>query len=187
MSLSQIDHIISGCKSRDRKSQKELYKLYFGFSMKICLRYAEHKEEAVEIVNDGFMRVFTNLSKYDTGRPFNSWLSTIMINTSIDYYRKRIRRSKMEELNSNHEVEENEHILSKINYIDLIRLVQNLSLSYRTVFNLFVIDGYNHEEIANMLSISIGTSKSNLFKARLKLKEMLNKMDYENSPIRNIS
>ncbi|HEY0056029.1 MAG TPA: sigma-70 family RNA polymerase sigma factor [Pedobacter sp.] len=187
MSLSQIDHIITGCKSRDRKCQKELYKLYFGFSMKICLRYAEHKEEAIEIVNDGFMRVFTNLSKYDSGRPFNSWLSTIMINTSIDYYRKRIRRSKMEELNSNHEVEEHEHILSKINYTDLIRLVQNLSLSYRTVFNLFVIDGYNHEEIANMLSISVGTSKSNLFKARHKLKEMLYKMDCENSPIRNIS
>lgn len=186
MTSSQIEHIIAGCKARDRKSQKELYKLYFGFSMKICLRYAEHKEEAVEIVNDGFMRVFTHLSKYDDSRPFNSWLSTIMINISIDYYRKRIRRSKMEELNSNHEVEENEHILSKINYSDLIRLVQKLSISYRTVFNLFVIDGYNHEEIAGLLAISVGTSKSNLFKARLKLKEML-RMEFENNAIHKIS
>ena len=113
-----MQHIISGCKSRDRKSQKELYKQYFGFSMKICLRYAEHKEEAVEIVNDGFMRVFNNIQKYDNSRPFNSWLSTIMINTSIDYYRKRIRRTKMEELNSFHELEEKEHILSRINYED---------------------------------------------------------------------
>jgi RNA polymerase sigma-70 factor (ECF subfamily) len=92
----------------------------------------------------------------------------------------------MEELNSNHEVEENEHILSKINYSDLIRLVQKLSISYRTVFNLFVIDGYNHEEIAGLLAISVGTSKSNLFKARLKLKEML-RMEFENNAIHKIS
>ncbi|MFD2161238.1 RNA polymerase sigma factor [Paradesertivirga mongoliensis] len=177
MDSSQLQQIISGCKSRDRKSQKDLYRQYFGFSIKICLRYAEHREEAVEIVNDGFMRVFTNIGKYDNTRPFNSWLSTIMINTSIDYYRKRIRRTKMEELNSSHELEEREHILSRINYDDLIKLVQKLSTTYRTVFNLFVIDGYTHEEIAAMLSISVGTSKSNLFKARHRLKEMLNAVD----------
>ncbi|MBC8053883.1 MAG: sigma-70 family RNA polymerase sigma factor [Sphingobacteriaceae bacterium] len=177
MDSSQLQHIISGCSSRDRKSQKELYRLYYGFSMKICLRYAEHKEEAVEIVNDGFMRVFTHIGKYDKSRAFNSWLSTIMINTSIDYYRKRSRRTKMEELNSSHELEEREHILSRINYDDLIKLVQKLSTTYRTVFNLFVIDGYTHEEIANMLSISVGASKSNLFKARHKLKEMLNAVE----------
>lgn len=177
MDSSQLQRIISGCKSRDRKSQKELYRHYFGFSMKICLRYAEHKEEAVEIVNDGFMRVFTHISKYDNSRPFNSWLSTVMINTSIDYYRKRTRRTKMEELNSSHELEEKEHILSRINYDDLVKLVQKLSTTYRTVFNLFVIDGYTHEEIAGMLSISVGASKSNLFKARHKLKEMLSSIE----------
>jgi RNA polymerase sigma-70 factor (ECF subfamily) len=147
--------------------------------MKICLRYAEHKEEAVEIVNDGFMRVFNNLSKYDQSRAFNSWLSTIMINTSIDYYRKRTRRTKMEELNDSHELEEKEHILSRINYDDLIKLVQKLSITYRTVFNMFVIDGYTHEEISEKLSISVGASKSNLFKARNRLKEMLHSMENE--------
>jgi RNA polymerase sigma factor (sigma-70 family) len=181
MNSPDIKHILSGCKSRDRKSQKELYRQYFGFSMKICLRYAEHKEEAVEIVNDGFMRVFNNISKYDQSRPFKSWLSTIMINTSIDYYRRRIRRTKMEELNSNHELEEHEHILSRINYEDLIKLVQKLSTGYRTVFNLFVIDGYTHEEISAMLSISVGASKSNLFKARHKLREMLSSIETDTS------
>jgi RNA polymerase sigma factor (sigma-70 family) len=177
MDSPEIQHLITGCISRDRKSQKELYKLYFGFSMKICLRYAEHREEAVEMVNDGFMRVFANIGRYENNRSFHSWLSTIMINTSIDYYRKRIRRTKMEELSTNHDLEEREHILSRINYEDLIKLVQKLSVSYRAVFNLFVIDGYTHEEIADMLSISVGASKSNLFKARQKLKEMLNAMD----------
>ena len=87
----------------------------------------------------------------------------------------------MEELNSSHELEEKEHILSRINYDDLIKLVQKLSTTYRTVFNLFVIDGYTHEEIASMLSISVGASKSNLFKARYKLKEMLNSIEEDES------
>ncbi len=168
-----FQEIIAGCVSKSRKSQKELYKLFFGFAMKICLRYAESKEEAIEMVNDGFLRVFTNIHKFENGRPFQSWLSTIMINTSIDYYRARIKRAKMEALNSTHESEDRENILSKLNYNDLIKLVQRLSISYRTVFNLFVIDGYNHEEISQMLSISVGTSKSNLFKARQHLREML--------------
>ena len=168
-----FQEILEGCKSKNRKSQKELYKLFFGFSMKICLRYAESKDEAIEVVNDGFLKVFNNIQRFDGSRPFQSWLSTIMINTSIDHYRARLRRIKMEELHNGHDSQDSESILSKLNYNDLIQLVQKLSISYRTVFNLFVIDGYNHEEISQMLSISVGTSKSNLFKARQQLREMI--------------
>src|SRR5687768_9921396 len=102
--------------------------------MRICLRYAKSKDEAVELVNDGFMKVFSNLHRYDRGRSFNAWLSTIMINTSIDYYRIKIRQLQMEELNANHELEDSENILSHLNYDDLIKLVQRLSHAYRTVF-----------------------------------------------------
>lgn len=154
-------------------SQKELYRLYYGYSMRICLRYSKNKEEAVEMVNDGFMKVFMNINKYDTQRSFNAWISTIMINTSIDYYRNRIRKIEMEELNAKHDVEDGENILSHLNYEDLIKLVQQLSYAYRTVFNLFAIDGFSHDEISEMLSISVGTSKSNLSKARENLKKML--------------
>lgn len=141
--------------------------------MRICLRYAKNKDEAVELVNDGFMKVFTNMQRYDADRSFNAWISTIMINTSIDHYRNRIKQMEMEELNAKHELEDRENILSHLHYEDLIKLVQKLSYAYRTVFNLFAIDGYSHEEIAEMLSISVGTSKSNLFKARENLKKML--------------
>ncbi|MDQ7949804.1 MAG: RNA polymerase sigma factor [Pedobacter sp.] len=165
--------LIKGCVKKDRKSQKELYKLYYGYSMRICLRYAKCKDEAVEMVNDGFMKVFTHIDRYEKDRSFNAWISTIMINTSIDYYRKRIKRIQMEELNANHELEDSGNILSHLNYNDLINMVQRLSYAYRTVFNLFVIDGYSHEEIAETLAISVGTSKSNLFKARENLKKML--------------
>jgi RNA polymerase sigma-70 factor (ECF subfamily) len=147
--------------------------LYYGYAMRICLRYAKNKEEAVEVVNDGFMKVFNNISRYDTSLSFHSWLSTIMINTSIDHYRKRIKQIQMEELNATQELDTQENILSHLNYKDLIDLVQKLSHSYRTVFNLFVVDGYKHEEISEMLQISVGASKSNLFKAREQLKKML--------------
>jgi RNA polymerase sigma factor (sigma-70 family) len=165
--------LINGCIKKDRRSQKELYRLYYGYAMRICLRYAKNKDEAVEMINDGFMKVFMNIQRYDVERPFNAWLSTIMINTSIDYYRNRIKQIEMEELNGKHEMEDSENVLSHLNYEDLIKLVQKLSYAYRTVFNLFAIDGYSHEEISSMLSISVGTSKSNLFKARENLKKLL--------------
>lgn len=165
--------LINGCIKKDRRCQKDLYKLYYGYAMRICLRYAKSKDEAVEMLNDGFMKVFTNLHRYDRDRSFNAWISTIMINTSIDYYRIKMKQLQMEELNAKHELEDSENILSHLNYDDLIQLVQRLSHAYRTVFNLFAIDGYSHEEIATMLSISVGTSKSNLFKARESLKKML--------------
>ncbi|RZK01859.1 MAG: RNA polymerase sigma factor [Flavobacterium sp.] len=170
--------LIEGCVKKERKSQKELYRLYYGYSLRICLRYAKNKDEAVEVVNDGFMKVFTHIARYQANQSFNSWLSTIMINTAIDHYRKRIKKLEMEELNDQHQVEDRENILSNINYEDLINLVQKLSHAYRTVFNLFAIDGYTHEEISVLLQISVGASKSNLFKARENLKRMLieNKM-----------
>jgi RNA polymerase sigma factor (sigma-70 family) len=165
--------LINGCIRKERSSQKDLYRLYYGYAMRICLRYAKSKDEAVEMVNDGFMKVFMNINRFDKDRSFNAWISTIMINTSIDYYRTRMRQIQMEELKTHHELEDSENILSHLNYEDLIKLVQKLSYAYRTVFNLFAIDGYSHEEISIMLSISIGTSKSNLFKARENLKKML--------------
>ena len=166
-------NLIEGCVKKDRKSQKELYKLYYGYALRTCLRYAKNKDEAVEVVNDGFMKVFAHISRYQVNQSFNSWLSTIMINTAIDQYRKRIKQLEMEELNEQHRVEDRENILSNINYEDLIKLVQKLSYAYRTVFNLFAIDGYTHEEISKLLHISVGSSKSNLFKARENLKKML--------------
>ena len=181
--------LIEGCVNKDRKSQKELYKLYYGYALRICLRYSKNKDEAVEVVNDGFMKVFIHIARYRSEQSFNSWLSTIMINTAIDQYRKRIKQLEMDELKEQHQVEDRENILSHINYEDLIKLVQKLSAAYRAVFNLFAIDGYTHEEISELLQISVGTSKSNLFKARENLKKMLseNKMmaNYDNQSLRD--
>ncbi|MBK0382017.1 sigma-70 family RNA polymerase sigma factor [Pedobacter sp. SD-b] len=180
MEQKETLQIIEGCRKKQRKAQKELYKLYYGYSMKICLRYSNDKEEALELVNDGFMKVFTKLHLYDDKQPFKSWLSTLMIHTAIDHYRRKIKLQRMEDIENASDLHDKDHILSNLNYQDLVKLVQKLSAAYRTVFNLFVIDGFSHQEIADKLSISEGTSKSNLFKARLQLREMILEMELLN-------
>lgn len=169
--------IINGCRKNRREAQKELYKRYYGYAMKICLRYANDKEEALELVNDGFMKVFTKLDHFEPHTSFKSWLSTIMIHTAIDHYRKKIKALKMESLENAEMESQDNQVLSNLNYHDLIQLIQKLSTAYRTVFNLFVIDGFSHQEIAQKLSISEGASKSNLFKARKQLREMIEEME----------
>ncbi|QEC54124.1 RNA polymerase sigma factor [Anseongella ginsenosidimutans] len=165
-----MDNLVKGCLEQNRSSQKALYRQYFGYSMSICLRYAPNREEAVEIVNDGFMKVFTRIGTYDPKRSFKSWLGRIMVNSSIDHYRAAHKHYHHDGLDSALEAEFPVSVIDKLSYDELIGLVQQLPSSYRTVFNLHVIDGYKHEEIADMLSISVGTSKSNLFKARESLK-----------------
>lgn len=145
--------------------------------MGICLRYASDRDEAKQIVNDGFYKVLTRLDRYDPSKPFLPWLSRIMTNTAIDHYRAELKHPITSDL-AELEIQGKENdIQSKLNYDDLIKLVQTLPPGYRTVFNLFAIDGYTHEEISEQLGISVGTSKSNLFKARQKLRSMLEAND----------
>lgn len=141
--------------------------------MGICLRYANNKDEAVEILNDGFYKVLTRLDRYDPAKPFLPWLARLMTNTAIDHYRTELRHPITSDIAEMEVHGADPAIDSKLNYEDLIKLVQLLPIGYRTVFNLYSIDGYTHEEIGKQLGISIGTSKSNLFKARQKLRTML--------------
>lgn len=177
----QLQNLLDKCLKKERKAQKELYQIYFGYALKICLRYANDKEEAIELVNDGFMKIFTKLHLYQSNYTFKAWLGRIMINTAIDFYRSKIKKLNMENLENVGEFEEQENILSGLQYQDIVKLVQKLSLAYRTVFNLFVIDGFSHTEISEKLSISVGTSKSNLFKARQQLKEMILSLEKHNN------
>ena len=158
----------------NRESQKSLYKEFYAYGMSICLRYAENRDEAAEVLNDGFMKIFKNIQKFDLKRPFKPWLRTIIVNTAINHYHQKQRELAMEEIDvARHKVEQ-ESVLSGITYQEIILMLRKLPPSYRTVFNLYVIEGYKHEEIASMLGISVGTSKSNLFKAKEHLKKILN-------------
>ena len=182
MGKTELDQLLAGCRSRDQKDQKVLYKTFYGFAMSICLRYAVNRYEAAEIMNQGFLKVFLNLDKYNKNTPFKAWVGRIMINTSINYYQSNLKMARMDDLEKAVDFSHSELPDSKLRYEDLLAMVQKLPQAYRTVFNLYAIEGYTHEEIGKLLGISDGTSKSNLFKARYKLKKMV--MDAERLPHR---
>lgn len=175
--ISPMLLLIQGCKRNDRESQRLLYQHYYGYALSICVRYCQSYEEAREVVNDGFLKVFRKIDQYKMDTSFNGWIRRIMINTSIDLYRKEkmyytvFSRSEPDETIS---VESS--IYDDLTYKELIEMVCKLSPAYRAVFNLHVIDGYTHKEIGEILRISEGTSKSNLLKARAKLRLELSKL-----------
>lgn len=171
--------LIEGCIRGDLKSQKMLYKLYYGFSMGICLRYAESREEAAEILNDGFMKVFANIATYQPDKAFRGWLRKIMVHTAIDHYRKNQKHYNALDLVYAENELGFEDVLDTISAEEILAMVQQLSPAYRLVFNLHVIEGFSHPEIAEKLQISEGASKSNLFKARMKLQKMISLSDRE--------
>lgn len=150
--------------------------MFYAYGMSITLRYADSREQAVAILNDAFMKVFENIRKYDSDRPFKPWLRKIIVNTAIDHFHKQKSKIKWVELEVNGSMmATDETVTSGIYYHEIIETVQELTPAYRTIFNLHVIEGFKHEEIAEMLGISVGTSKSNLSKAKRNLRTILGK------------
>jgi RNA polymerase sigma-70 factor, ECF subfamily len=174
ISKLNIQHLIEGCIEGDRNAQRKLYEYYYGKMMAICLRYSINRDDAVEILNSGFLKIFNKINTYkpNSGN-FESWIKRIMINTAIDRYRKEIKKKRTIELEHAREVNSQSVAFDKMNVDDILKAVQKLTPVYRSVFNLFVIDGFSHKEIAEKLNISEGASKSNLSKARRNLKNML--------------
>ena len=164
----------------DRKSQEKLYRQFYGFAMSVCMRYTKSRDEALEVVNDSFLKVFTKGDQYDPKYPFKAWFRRIIVNTALDFYRSQQKHYFHENIEEAYEVSSNDSSpLSRLNHEELIAMVQQLPSGYRMVFNLFVIDGYSHEEIGSQLGISVGTSKSNLSRARGVLRKMILKTEKE--------
>lgn len=176
-----IDHqLLEACKRGERKAQFELYQLCYGILMSVCFRYERNKEDAEFLLNKAFLKILTNLESYAENVPFEAWIRRITINTAIDEYRKN-QRSKIDY------VEEPMLLagLSEMDYNEadknfdaeeLLALVRKLPPASQKVFNLYIIDGYNHKEIAEKLGMSEGTSKWHLSSARKKLQEMMKKI-----------
>lgn len=174
--------LIQGCKRKDRDSQRLLYQHYYSYALSVCARYSRSYSEAKEAVNDGFMKVFTKIDQYHAESSFKAWLRRVMITSSIDQYRKERKHQNQDPVEAAYAVFTPPAATSNLSHEELIGLVQKLSPAYRAVFNLYVIDGYTHPEIGKMLNITVGTSKSNLAKARENLRNMLaglNKISYE--------
>lgn len=176
MNLTETDikTLIGECKDNKREAQKALYKMHFSFSLSICMRYANSKGEAQEMMNDGFIKVFQYIKKFDESRPFKPWLKRILLNAAIDHFRKNKKHKEEVELEEGLNESVKDSVLESITYDEMLEIVRQLPPAYRTVFNLRAIEGYQHEEIAKMLSISVGTSKSNYARAKKKLQIHLN-------------
>jgi RNA polymerase sigma factor (sigma-70 family) len=169
----ELNALLRQCLKQDRGAQRRLYQLFFGYAMSICTRYSSTAEEAKDVLNDGFMKVFTRLKQYHPTKPFKGWVRRIMINTALDNYRHNLKNYHLQDIETAAPAADPFDVEQQLNYEYLISLVQQLSPAYRAVFNLYAIDGYTHEEIADLLGIAVGTSKSNLAKARANLREAL--------------
>ena len=180
ISSEELNLHIRGCTLNNRESQKKIYNSFFSYGMAICDRYTKRKEDAMEIFNDSFLKVFKEIHRYkpayaDEMNSFKGWIRKIIIYTAIDHCRKYNKHNYNADLDASMislPIEE-ENAFDMISHDEIIYAIRELSPAYRTVLNLFIIDGFSHEEIAEQLGISIGTSKSNLFKARQQLQKIL--------------
>jgi len=165
--------LIAGCVKGDRKMQEELYKIFAPRMFTICMRYASCYQEAEDLLQEGFIKAFGNIDRFRNEGSFEGWMKRIFINTAIEGYRKTHQNNytmEVEDMKNDLVQQDDFHQLSAA---DLLRMVQALSPGYRTVFNLYAIEGYSHLEISEMLGISVGTSKSQLARARYLLQKMV--------------
>jgi RNA polymerase sigma-70 factor (ECF subfamily) len=166
--------LIQACVRNEKWAQKVIYEEYYGSMMGVCLRYSNNQDDALDILHEGFIKVFRYIHKYKPGTSLSAWIRRIMVNTAIDFYRKSIRRRTEDIAEAHHLSSSDADAISQFSEKEILRAIQRLTPAYRTVFNLYVIEGYSHKEIAEYLNITESTSRSNLVKARSKLKEILN-------------
>ena len=181
--MKDLYAIIKGCIHGERRQQKALYEHYYGFAFKVVYRYIYRYDKVPDVVNDGFVKAFRNFSGFnippegEMERCLMAWLKKIMVNVAIDELR---RNHLMPEIGSLEEqtiieADKGNRADNAVLYKELVAQVKKLPPVYRAVFNMFVIDGFTHPEIAQQLGITVGTSKSNLFKARAFLQNVINK------------
>ncbi len=181
ISEDQLKVLVNGCIRNHRKSQEMVYKMFYGKMMAVCRRYTRNEDQAKDILQDGFIKVFKSMERFNFEGSFEGWVRRIVVNTAIDFTRKA--KNDFTLMNEDQSLEEFENSLlddsdeeeyeNPVKVADVIKGMELLSNAYRTVFNLYVFENYSHQEIADALSISVGTSKSNLAKARANLKKIL--------------
>ncbi len=186
----QIKHLIDGCRKNDRQCQRQLYEWMHGYAVSVCTRYASSFNQVEDLVLDGFMRIFKNIEKFNTAEyslsspSFKGWAKKILINNCINYNKKfevhpydaEIKNDTIDDVGQGYI----EAALNAISYKEIIQLVMTLPPAYKTVFCLHVVDGFTHQEIAGILGINEGTSKSNLSKAKKHLQYLLTRKQEPN-------
>ena len=170
---SELVQIIKGCKNNKRNAQELLYKNYHSYGLNVCMHYSGDRSEAEDILIEGFYKVFTKIDQFDVKNDFKPWFRKILVNTAIDYYRKHHKIKTYEDLLYVEEESLELTGLDHLNFDDLLALLNKLPTQYRLVFNLYVIEGYSHEEISEKIGIGFSTSKSNLSRAKAALRKSI--------------
>lgn len=178
------EELIDGCLKNDAKSQERLYAKYYGKMLVVCSRYTRNKEDAIENLNNGFLKIFLNLKSFEGKGSFEGWMRRIMVNTVLEQHRKTVTYKEVVRFPETFADQPfDATIIDQLYADDLIKLIASLPPSSRTVFNLFVIEGYTHKEIAKMLQISEGTSKWHVSYAKDKLKKKIE----ESTPLKELA
>ncbi len=167
--MPEIKNIINGCLKGSRRDQELLYRRYSPRLYAVCLQYSDNDEEARDVLQEGFIKIFTNLSNFKHEGSFEGWMRRIIVNTALERYRSRNRLYMVEDIDRIPEpfVDPGNEDYSGLEATDLMDIIRMLPPKYRMVFNLFALEGYSHKEISKMINISEGTSKSNLARARI--------------------
>ena len=168
------EEIIRHCKTGSLKHQEMLYKLFYGYAMGISLRYSLNRDDALEVTNDAFIKVFNNINSYNNTKPFKAWLRTVIINTAIDRRRKDLKHQQHANLEDAITIGQQATAVENLNVQDIFKIMGQLPPLQVTVFNLYEIDGYSHDEIAQMLSLSASSSRVYLTRAKEKLRNIIN-------------
>jgi len=166
--------LIQRCRNGDLKHLEMLYKHFYGYAMGIALRYSNNRDDALEVANDAFIKAFGALQSYDTDKPFKAWLRRIVVNTAIDKQRRE-QKHRSEDLEKAQYIASPTNIIEQLNANDILRLLAGLPRIHRTVFNLYEIDGYSHDEIGVILNIPTSSSRVYLTRAKEKLRELVGK------------
>ncbi len=176
-SRTELSEWIAGCKENDRTCQRKIYEKLYSSMMAACIRYCNDRQEAADVLQDGFIKVFEKIKLYNDNGSFEGWVRRIIVNTAIDAIRKKKKEFLTDDIaiyqDATPDEEENLAVYNGIQVNDVVDAMHELSPMYRAVFNMYVMDGLTHKEISEELEISVGTSKSNLSKARARIKEML--------------
>jgi len=178
ISKKDVDYsLVRRCLKNEISAYKELYEKYAPKMFGICLRYAKDFHSAEDILQDGFTKIYKNLKKFRFEGSFEGWLKRIIVNTAIEKYRKKVSLYPIVDIGDSEREKVYDNTLNRLQAEDIMKMVEKLSPGYKTVFNLYVIDGYPHKDIGLMLGISEGTSKSQLARARYLLQEMIINLD----------
>lgn len=166
VSEQHINNWVEGCRQGDRKSQESVYRHFYEAFMPVCMSYVQNTDDAIDIYNRSMLKVFRSLDRYEGTGAFGAWVRRIVVNSAIDFVRQNKKLMMQTPIEDAPEVGEDAHILSEMTSREILTLIQELPSSQRIVFNLFVIEGNSHNEIAEQLDISVGTSKWHLNQAR---------------------